>query len=107
MQHDLSDALDEFLQPITHRSLDIQNVNYKPSVTATDRTIFASVKVENPAKINKQTVDFNLRYIQIYTKDEGVKVGDSVIHKGVEYSLYSGSDYSDYGAYKFMGEELK
>lgn len=106
MLPDMSDVLDEFLQPVSLSTVTQSIVDHRPVDTESVAAIMAVVQPANREKLNPAIVDWSLDYLQVHTK-VSVKIGDFLTHSGLKYKAVELGNYSDYGYYETIFEQVK
>ena len=102
----MGDALEEFLQPVTIKTVTQTIVNFRPVESTSSLTTQAVVQPVQKEKLNPAIVDWSLKYLQVHSKDP-VKIGDFFTHSGTDYKAVELGDYSDYEFYETIFEEVK
>ena len=91
-------------------------VNHKPVDTETPINIRASIQPAQKDKLNKDKIDWSLKYIQVHSYDQMVSgtlvsgeisINDIIVHHGIRYKSFEGTDYNDFGFYETVMEEQK
>lgn len=103
---DVSEALDFFVQSLTFKKSTQTIVNYVP--TTTYETVIKN-GVIYPSKsddLKSLIIDNTLAYYTVYAYDV-LSANDLLIFKTKEYKLLSKQDFSDYGYYLYIFEEVK
>lgn len=99
-------ALDRYLQTVHYTTISRTTVDFEETLTPTVTIIKAVVQPANPEKLNVDQIDWSLKYRLIHS-NQPLVMGDYVRHDGIEYKLIAPSDWSDYGYYRAIGEEVK
>ena len=81
-------------------------VNFKPVLTEIPSTINAVVQPSTDKALASVDVDVAKSYYTIHTS-LALKIGDFVIIKTKRHKLIKSKDYSEYGYYEFVAEEVK
>lgn len=102
----VSSVLDCYLQTVQYTTIDRTTVDFIDTLVPTVINIEAVVQPANPEKLNIDQIDWSLKYRLIHSKHQ-LQMGDYVRHNGIEYTLIIPSDWSDYGYYRSIGEEVK
>lgn len=95
-----------FSQPLTFKEITQTVVNYKPVNTETtkikDGAIFPSSKEDLKALI----VDSSLSYYTVLTTID-ININDKLVYKNTTFKQVSKEDFSDYGYFRAIYEEIK
>ena len=106
MLPNMSSTVASFSQPITYVTVTTLLVNGIPSETKVETTINAVVEVPTAEVIANNQLSSSMNYRSIWSVSE-LSVGDHIKKNGKEYKIISVNDWSDYGYYEAIGEELK
>jgi len=106
MLPNLSQTIFRLSQPIKLIKIVETIVNHRPVETETTTDIRAVIQPADKEKINKDGLDYSLEYIQVHSLD-GIQINDIIEYKGKRYRAYENSNYSDYGYYENIMEEIK
>lgn len=106
MLPDVSEAMTEWLRPYTVKTLTQKTVDYVDASTVAGRTIQAVVQVANKRKLNADTIDWSLRYLQIHSPDQ-VQVGEFIEYDGEDYKIIDDGDWQLYGYTEAVAEQTK
>lgn len=106
MLPDMAGVLDEFSRPVSLSTVTQSVVGFKPVDTESKSTIQAVIQPANKNKINPDIIDWSLDYKTMHSKI-AVKAGDFFTENGVKYKAVENSDYSVYGYYETLFEEVK
>lgn len=106
MLPDMSEVLDEWavtvqLKTITQHTIDFQRADL---VSVAD--IQAVVQPANKEKLNPDSIDWSLRYVQIHSV-EHLSVGQFIEHEGIDYKIIEDGNYLAYGYCEAIGEQTK
>lgn len=95
--------------PVTLKRVTQSIVNHRPVETEVDVEIMAVVQPADMEKLNVDTIDYSLKYLQIHTRDiYTVVLNDNLIYDGLKYKAVPGvKDYSLYGYYETIFEQVK
>lgn len=102
----LSKTIKRLSQPVKLIRITTDIVNHKPEETETEINIKAVIQPANKEKINKDKLDWSLKYILVHSTDE-IVIGDLIVHKNIRYKSFEDADYSDYGYYESIMEQQK
>lgn len=109
MLPNLSYVLNSFSQSLTLIEVTQEIVDYKPINVETSTQIDAVVQVAESDKLTKlygNKIDLSKRYLQVHTK-EVLKNIYMCIYQGIRYKIFSVNNYSDYGYYEALFEDIK
>ena len=103
----LSGAVVPFEQDIEFFNVAITVLDGQTTATPIDQaTIRACVQVERPQDIQVEQVDENLKYIQVHARVQ-IEIYSFLTYKGITYKLTSSGNWSDYGYFRAIGEQVK
>jgi hypothetical protein len=102
----MSNTVNRFAQPVTYVTISTVLVNGIPSNTPVETTINAVVEVPTAEAIVNNQLSSSMNYRTIWSVSQ-LEVGDHFKHNSKEYKIVSVNDWSDYGYYEAIGEELK
>ena len=102
----LSRTVKRLSQPIKLFKITTNVVNHKPVETEVESTIRAVVQPAQKEKLNKDKIDYSLKYVQVHSV-EAIVMNDVIEHQGIRYKAFEDADYSDYGYYETIMEEQK
>ena len=106
MLPNLSNTIKRFSQPIKLIRVVKMIENHRPIETETITDIKAVIQPANTNKLNKDKLDYNLRYLQVHSLEE-IKLNDMIEYKNVRYRAIENSNYLDYGYFEVIMEEVK
>lgn len=81
-------------------------VNHRPVETVAETIINAVVQVAEKEKLQIAIVDWSLRYLMVHSKVP-FTINDLIEHKSKNYKIIDLGDWSDYGYYESVAEEVK
>jgi len=103
----LSGAIIGFEQNIEFFNISKITVDGQTTPTPIDQaTIRASVQVARPQDIQVDQVDESLKYIQVHARTL-IEIYSFLTYKSINYKLISSGDWSDYGYFRAIGEQVK
>lgn len=102
----MSRTVKRLSQPIKLFKITTTIVDHKPVEEEVESSIKAVVQPAQKEKLNKDKIDYSLRYVQVHSL-EAVLMNDIIEHKNVRYKAFEDADYSDYGYYEIIMEEQK
>lgn len=102
----LSRTVKNFSIPVKLFKIATTIVNHKPVETETESSIKVVVQPAQKEKLNKDKIDWSLRYVQVHSLDQ-IVMNDEIEYKGVRYKAFEDADYSEYGYYEIIMEEQK
>jgi hypothetical protein len=102
----VGNVLRRFSQPVTLRKYTQTVVNYEPVNTYVDTPIKAVIQPSSAESLNIDIVDYSLRYFMVHSTTV-MTVNDRISYKGKDYRLIEVQDWSDYGYYQAIIEEIK
>jgi len=91
-------------------------VDHKPSEAETPINVRAAIQPAQKNKLNKDKIDWSLKYIMVHSYDQMVlgvsvsgeiSISDYIVHHGIRYKAFENADYNDYGFYETIMEEQK
>ena len=106
MLPDMSDALADWERSVLHGTVTQSVVDHRVVKTYVDSTIKAVVQPADKERLNIDVVDWSKKYILLHTK-VALGMGDKISVDNATYAIISASDYSKYGYYESVGEEIK
>ena len=109
MLPDMSMVLDAFLQSIILKivtQISDESTSFRPELSIQNVSIKGVVQVARPQDIQKDEIDYNLRYLQVHIKEEA-KINDKIEYQGQDYNVISVSNYNDYGYHELICEQSK
>lgn len=106
MLPNMAEVLDDFLQPVKTKIVTVTTVDFVPTETIVETDILAVVQVAQKEKLNPQAIDWSKRYLQVHSK-EPLDMRALVEYQGKDYKVFELNDYSDYGYYEAICEEVK
>jgi len=99
-------VLKSFTKKVVLQRVTQEIIEHKPVENISEVEIEAVVQPANKESLTLDNVNYSLSYIQINTTIP-IKIGDYVLDKGKKYKIVELEDFSDYGFYKAIGEEVK
>jgi len=103
---DMSDVLEEFSQPLMLSRVSQQIVDFHPVNVETKFEISAVIQPAQKEKINPDIIDWRLSYYIIHCAEK-ILIGDFVEYCGKKFKCIETANYSDYGFYESLFEEIK
>jgi hypothetical protein len=103
---DMSNVLDEWLQPIVLKTVSVTSVDFVETESVIKSNIQAVVQPAEKDKLNTESIDWSLEYQTIHSKTQIVE-GQFFEYGGKDYKIISVMPYGDYGYYECVGEETK
>lgn len=103
---DMSDALEGFLQTVTRKTVATASVDFVKTQTVTGKVVLAVVQPARRTDINKDVMDYSLRYIQVHSK-EVMQVGQFIQYQGEDWEIIQPGAYGDYGYYEVFAQQCK
>lgn len=107
MLPNMSSTVKKFLQDVTHISISTTLVSGRPQETPTQTSIKAVVENPTPESLSQDQLRNSLRYKSVWTVETPLNIDDKIIHNGITYRIISPSDWSEYGYYETVAEEVK
>ena len=88
-----------------------KDAEFDKTVTLTPKTVRGVVQPAEKKNLNPDIVDWALEYTWLHTVNNNISngvivIGDRFDHLGVTYKVVWTKDYSEYGYYEAVGEEL-
>lgn len=102
----LAHVLAAWMRPYTVRSVERITVDFVEASVVTARTISAVVQVADKTKLNPDSIDWALRYLQLHSPQQ-IIVGEIIEFQGADYKVISTSDYQIYGFTEATAEQIK
>jgi len=102
----LSNTIKRLSVPLSLVKVTTTIVNHVPTETEVISNIKAVVQPADKDKINKDKLDYTLKYIQVNNLEE-ILINDIVEYKGIRYKAFENADYTDYGYYESIMEQIK
>ena len=99
-------AIKRFSQPIKLIKVTQTIENHRPVESEVISDIKAVVQIANKSNINKDYLNYGLEYLQVHTLD-AIQLNDYIEYKNKRYRVVENSNYSDYGYYESVCEEVK
>jgi len=103
---DMSDAFDDLLQQVIIKTVTTTTVDFVKTSAIVGQRINAVIQPADRNKINKDVMDWNLRYVQVHTKQR-LNVGQFVQYMGEDFKIVQPGQYGDYGFYDVIAEQCK
>lgn len=102
----MGEVLDDFLQSVKIKIVTVATVDFVETETVVENNIQAVVQVAQKEKLNPQALDWSKRYIQVHSKSP-LDMRALVEYQGKDYKIFELNDYSDYGYFEAICEEVK
>ena len=106
MLPDLSNAIKRFSQAVNLLRTTEKIVNHLPTEIEETIQIQAVIQPADKEKLTMDNLNYSLKYIQVNGL-EPLKINDKISYKGTNYRIISLNDFSDYGYFEGIGEEIK
>ena len=106
MLPNMSDTLNQFAQTVKHKTVVTTTVDFQSSTVITEVPISAVVQIADKDKLSVESIDWNKEYLQVHTS-KILAINDFIVKNTKDYKVISLSDYSDYGYYESICEEVK
>lgn len=103
---DVSDALDEWLQPVTIKTVATTTVNFVKSESVAGRTQQCVVQQLKQNDLIKRQLDLTLRHIRVHSH-HAIDEGELVEYRGKDYRVLHPSEWSGYGYVEVDAVETK
>lgn len=103
---DVSDALDEWLQPVTIKTVTTETVNFVKSETVTGRTQQCVIQQLKQNDLIKRQLDVKLRHIRAHSC-HAIDAGELIEFKGKDYRVLHPSEWTGYGYTEVDAVETK
>lgn len=76
------------------------------------RTVRGVVQPANKKRLNPDIVDWSLEYMLLHTVNSNtsngvINMGDRFTHLGVTYKIVETANYSEYGYFEGVGEQIR
>lgn len=115
MLPDMSEVLEEYIQDIILRTRVVVSGGFEDTYTDVDKPIVAVVQVASDDALKALELDYSLDYQQVHMNnvqtfnDESIvpKMNDLVVYDETIYKIIKLRNYSKYGYYEFIIEEVK
>jgi len=101
----VSEVLTDFLQSTTKKVVTVTTVDFEKVETVVSSTIDAVIQVADPRKLKVEKIDWSLGYIQVHSVSE-LAINNRIVWQGKDYKVIQLKNYSDYGYYEAVGEEV-
>jgi len=95
-----------FKQPLTIYKVSTTTVDFVKTSVATSDVHKCIITSQNPATLNKGTVDYSKEYYKVRSP-VFIDNNDFIEYKGKNYKVFQYSDFKDYGFYNCVIEEYK
>ncbi len=102
----MSRTVKNFSIPVKLFKVTTTIVQHKPVENYVESSIKCVVQPAQKEKLNKDKIDWSLRYIQVHSIDQ-ILIDDEIEYKGIRYKAFEDGDYSEYGYYENIMEEQK
>jgi len=106
MLPNLSNTVKRFSQDVNLIRVTTTVINHKPVEEETNIAIKAVIQPADKEKLNIDKIDYSLKYILINSTDE-MRIKDKLEYKSTKYRIIAVEDFSDYGYYRAIAEEVK
>ena len=106
MQNNMAETVLEFAIPLILKVVSVDVVDFEPVETYTNTDIMGTIVPAKPRDLQGYEVQFGIEYYKVHTTSK-VSSTDLLSYHGKEYKAISISNYSDYGFYKCIFEEVK
>lgn len=107
MLPNMKSTVERFLQDITHISVSSTLTNGRPVESKASSSIKAVVQNPTPESLSQDQLRNSLRYKTVWTTTQALNIDDQIIHNGITYRIISPSNWSEYGYYEAIAEEVK
>jgi hypothetical protein len=105
MLPDLSNVLHSFEQTVTLKQVTQTISNFRPQETQSSSSIQAVIQVADPTQLAINDINYELRHIKIHTTNQ-IKNRDIIEYNGTDYRIISVQNYSDYGYFEAVANEV-
>jgi hypothetical protein len=103
---DVSDALGDWVRPVTIKNVTTATVNFEPVETVTPRTVQAVVQVARPDELMKRGLDTTVEHI-MYHSTANVLMKELIEFNGKDYRVIQRSAWNGYGYVEAVAAETK
>lgn len=104
---DMSETLDDWLQPVKLKTVTKTTVDFEPVEVITVDYVDMVVQVADKNKLNFDSLNWEREYIWFHIPNAIVEVGQFIEWKGRDYKVFSREQYQDYGYNDGYAEETK
>jgi hypothetical protein len=101
-----SDIFAEFEQDISIYTITRTTVDFEEVIDVDERTQPCTIQPADKEKINKDTLDWTLEYIEIHSQSP-LNIGEYISYNNKNYVMISVGNWSFYGFYNAIAEETK
>jgi len=102
----LSGVVKSFSQEVIHHKISTVIENHRKVESETTSTINAMIQPQETTKLNKEKVDYTLKYILVHSTDE-IGFDDYITYKQKKYKCFEVGEWNDYGFFIVVMEEIK
>jgi len=103
----MSDALDEWAEDYTVKTLTRTTVDFQPVDTVSLRTVRAVVQPADPQRLQTLAgLDWSLRYLSVYSLG-ALSPGEFLDYRGSDYKIIPITDWTDYGYCHAIAEQTR
>lgn len=103
---DVSDALTDWLRPVTVKTVTKTTVDFELTEVVTPRAQQCMVQVARPEELVKRDLDVTLRHILVHSESD-INMGELVEFKGLDYRVIQASEWDGYGYVEVAAVETK
>ncbi len=103
---DVSDALTEWEQPTTIKTVTTTTVDFEPVEVVTDRAQDCVIQVAEKEKLNLDTINWSLEYIMVHSKS-AIEIDELIEDDGKDFKVVQKGAWRGYGYYEVVAEETK
>ena len=102
----MANVLTAFEQSVKLKRITQSIVNHRPVETPAETTINAVVQVAEKEKLQIAIVDWSLQYLMVHSKIP-FAINDLIEYKSKNFKIIDLGNWSDYGYYESVAEEVK
>ena len=102
----MGNVLTRFEQSVKLKKTTQSIVDHRPVETTAETTINAVIQVAEKEKLQIAIVDWSLQYLMVHSKTS-FTINDLIEYKGKDYKIIDLGNWSDYGYYESVAEEVK
>ncbi len=102
----MSGVLTRFEQTVILKKVTQTVVYHRPVESTVDTSIKAVVQVAEKEKLQIEIIDWSLEYLMIHSKSQ-FDINDLIEYKSKNYKIIDLGNWSDYGYYESVAEEVK
>jgi hypothetical protein len=103
---DVSEALDEWLQAVTIKTVTKATVDFEPNNTVVARSQECVVQVAEKEKLNPDTIDWSKEYIMVHSKS-AIEISELVEYYSEDFIVTEKAPYRGYGFYEVIAVQTK